>query len=357
VGEPIDPERFVHAYDELAPVLALADEQLGRPLSFFEAVTALGFAVFADAPVDVSVLEVGLGGRWDTTNVADGKVAVLTPVAVDHAKYLGSTPAEIAEEKAGIIKPGAIAVIAQQEVDVAEVILRQAAAAGATVAREGLEFGVVDRELAVGGQQVTLQGLSGTYDGIYLPLHGVYQAHNAACALAAVEAFLAGGVVEGKGLDADLVREGFAKVTSPGRLEVMRRSPTVVLDSAHNPHGSRASAAAVVEAFSFQPLVGCVGMMEDKDVEGVLEAFEPVMDRIVCTQNSTPRTMPAAALAEIAAEVFGEDRVETVVRLDDALDVAMRLADEHSAALGSGGVLVTGSVITAGEARTLLGGG
>ena len=356
-GEPISPERFVEAYTELVPFLDLADAQLDRPLSFFEAVTALGFAVFTDAPVDVTVLEVGLGGRWDSTNVADGKVAVVTPVAVDHAKYLGTTPAEIATEKAGIIKPGAVAVIAQQDLEVAEVLLRRAAEVGATVAREGLEFGVVDRELAVGGQQLTLQGLTGTYDGIYLPLHGVHQAHNAACALAAVEAFLAGGVVEGQGLDANLVREGFAQVSSPGRLEVVRRSPSVILDAAHNPHGARATAEAVAEAFTLDPLIGVFGMMEDKDIEGVLEAFEPVLDRIVCTQNSTARAMPAAELAEIASDVFGEERVETAVRLDDALDLAVRLAEEGSSELGAGGVLVTGSVITAGEARILLGSG
>jgi dihydrofolate synthase / folylpolyglutamate synthase len=356
-GEPVAPDRFVEANSELAPFLDLADAGLDRPLSFFEASTALGFAVFADAPVDVTVVEVGLGGRWDSTNVADGKVAVVTPVAVDHAKYLGSTPAEIAEEKAGIIKPGAVAVIAQQELEVAEVLMRRAAQVGATVAREGLEFGVVERELAVGGQQVTIQGLSGTYDGIYLPLHGVHQAHNAACALAAVEAFLAGGVTEGEGLDAELVRAGFAAVSSPGRLEVVRRSPSVVLDAAHNPHGARATAAAVTEAFSFEPLVGCVAMMQDKDIEGVLEGFEPVMDRIVCTQNSTARALPAAELAEVAADIFGEDRVDTVVRLDDAIDLAVRLAEEQSTALGTGGVLITGSVITAGEARVLLGAG
>ncbi|WP_202805870.1 bifunctional folylpolyglutamate synthase/dihydrofolate synthase [Actinopolymorpha alba] len=355
-GEPISPERFVEIYSEVMPFVDLADQRLGRPMSFFEVVTGLGFAAFADAPVDVAVLEVGLGGTWDTTNVAAGKVAVVTPIAVDHTKYLGATPVEIAGEKAGIIKPGAIAVIAQQELEVAEVLMRRAAEVGATVAREGLEFGVVDRELAVGGQQLALKGLTGTYDGIYLPLHGVHQAHNAACALAAVEAFLAGGVVEGEGLDADLVREGFANVSSPGRLEVVRRSPTVILDAAHNPHGAAAAAAAMTEAFVFEPLIGVVGMMQDKDIEGVLEAFEPVMARIVCTQNSTQRAMPAAELAELAIDVFGEDRVDIAARLDDALDLGVRLADEGSTAMGSGGVLVTGSVITAGEARVLFGG-
>lgn len=355
-GEPISRADFVDAYLEVMPYVDIADQRNDRPLSFFEVVTALGYAAFADAPVDVAVIEVGLGGKWDATNVADGKVAVVTPIAVDHAKYLGSTPAEIAVEKSGIIKPGAVAVLAQQEVEVAEVLLRRAVEVGATVAREGLEFGVVDRTPAVDGQQLTLQGLSGTYDDIYLPLHGAYQAHNAAVALAAVEALLVGDAAdEDKGLDRDLVREGFAAVRSPGRLEVVRRSPAIVLDSAHNPHGAAATADAVTEAFRFEPLVGVVGSMADKDVIGVLETFEPIMDRIVCTQNSTVRALPTAELAEIARDVFGEDRVTAVPRLDDALDEAVRLAEEHATALGSGGVLVTGSVITAGEARVLLG--
>jgi dihydrofolate synthase/folylpolyglutamate synthase len=353
-GEPVSPARFVQTYDEVMPYVDLVDQKVDRPLSFFEVVTALGFAAFADAPVDVSIVEVGLGGEWDSTNVADGKVAVVTPIAVDHAKYLGSTPAEIAVEKAGIIKPGSVAVIAQQEVEVAKVILRRAVEVGATVAREGLEFGVLSRELAVDGQLLTLKGLTGVYEDVYLPLHGAHQAHNAACALAAVEAFLVGGTDEEKGLDADIVREGFANVRSPGRLEVVRTSPTVVLDAAHNPHGAAASAAGVTEAFTFDPLIGVVGMMRDKDVEGVLAAFEPIFARIVCTQNSTMRAMPAAELAAIATEVFGEDRVETVPRLDDAIDTAVRFADEGSRELGQGGVLITGSVITVGEARVLL---
>jgi dihydrofolate synthase/folylpolyglutamate synthase len=300
------------------------------------------------------VLEVGLGGTWDATNVADGKVAVVTPIAVDHAKYLGSTPPEIAREKAGIIKPGAVAVIAQQDVEVAEVLMRRAVEMGATVAREGLEFGVVHREIAVGGQLLTLKGLAGEYHEIFLPLHGAHQAHNAACALAAVEAFLAGGVTEGSGLDADLVRQAFAGVTSPARLEIVRRSPTVLLDAAHNPHGAEATAAAIEEAFSFEPLIGVLGVMQDKDVAGVLEAFEPVLDYVVCTQNSTVRAMPAEELAGIASDVFGEDRVEVAPRLDDAIDAGVRAADERSSELGGGGVLITGSVITAGEARVLL---
>lgn len=353
-GEPIDKERFVELYREVMPYVDLADQQIDRPLSFFEITTAMSFAAFADAPVDVVVLEVGLGGTWDSTNVANGRVAVVTPVAVDHTKYLGSTPAEIAQEKAGIIKPGAVAVIAQQEVEVAEVLMRRAAEVGATIAREGLEFGVLNRTLAVDGQLLTLQGLSGVYEDIFLPLHGAHQAHNAAVALAAVEAFLGKGK-EGEALDADVVREGFNAVTSPARLEVVRRSPTILLDAAHNPHGAAATASALTEAFTLEPTIGVVGVMEDKDVEGVLEAFEPVMHRIVCTQNSTMRAMPAHELAEVARDVFGEHRVRVRPRLDDAIETAVRMVEEGERTLGAGGILVTGSVITAGEARLLLG--
>src|SRR6476469_5722399 len=224
-GEPLDDERFVRAFNDVAPYIQLVDENQDHPLSFFETVVAMAFAAFADAPVDVAVVEVGMGGSWDATNVADGKVAVVLPLAVDHAKYLGGTPAEIAREKAGIIKPGAVAILAQQQPEVAEILVRHAAEVGATVAREGVEFGVVSRVPAVGGQMVALQGLRGRYDEVFLPLYGAHQAQNAAVALAAVEAF-AGD----QPLDEEIVRAAFAAVTSPGRLEIVRRSPTVVLD-------------------------------------------------------------------------------------------------------------------------------
>ncbi len=357
-GVELSPDRFVEVYDEVAPYAEIVDRSGDHPASFFEVVTAMAFAAFADAPVDAGVIEVGLGGSWDATNVADAAVAVITPIGVDHERYLGDSPDVIAVEKAGIIKPGTFAVIAQQQVDAAEVLLRRAAEVGATVAREGLEFGVVHRGPGLGGQLVTVQGLATTYDDIFLPLHGAHQASNAACALAAVEAFAGGKGLEG-GLDIETVRAAFAQVTSPARLEVVRRSPTVVLDAAHNPHGALATAEAVQEAFTFSPLVGVVGVMADKDVEGLLDAFEPVMSTVVCTQNSTPRALPAEALAEVARGIFGSDRVEVATRLDDALDLAVSMAEAADAdviGLGSGGVLVTGSVITAGEARTLLGG-
>ncbi len=358
-GEPLSQERFTEVYDEVEPYAAIIDRSGGHPLSFFELVTAMAFAAFADAPVDAAVMEVGMGGTWDATNVADAAVGVITPIGVDHERYLGDTPADIAVEKAGILKAGTFGILGQQPLEAAEVLLRHAGEVGATVAREGLEFGVTERLPGMGGQMVTFQGLGATYDEVFLPLYGAYQAQNAACALAAVEAFAGGKGLDG-GLDVAAVREAFAQVTSPGRLEVVRRSPTVVLDSAHNPHGARASAEAVQESFSFSPLIGVVGAMADKDVEGVLAAYEPVMSQIVCTQNSTARAMPAESLGELARGIFGPDRVDVHPRLDDALEAAIGLAEDSGGdgfAIGSGGVLVTGSVITAGQARMLLGSG
>jgi dihydrofolate synthase/folylpolyglutamate synthase len=351
-GEPLTEQQFVDAFNDIAPYTHLVDRDAEHPLSFFETIVAMAYSAFADAPVDAAVVEVGMGGAWDATNVADGKVAVILPISVDHAAYLGDRPEDIALEKAGIIKQGATVVMAQQTLPVAEVLLERCAEMGATVAREGLEFGVVHRLPAVGGQMLHLQGLRGEYDEVFLPLHGAHQAQNAAVALAAVEAF-AGD----EPLDADLVREAFGQVTSPGRLEVIRRSPTVVLDAAHNPHGAAATADALQDSFTFSPLIGVVGVMADKDYEGVLEAFEPVMAQIVCTQNSTARSMPAEELAEVARGIFGVDRVHVARRLEDAIDKAATLAEMGGVfgeAIGSGAVLVTGSVITVGEARSML---
>jgi dihydrofolate synthase / folylpolyglutamate synthase len=357
-GAPISPERFVAAYDEVIPYVKLVDERHPVAMSFFEVLTGMAFAVFADTPVDVMILEVGVGGRLDCTNVADGVVAVITPISIDHTRLLGSTVEEIAEEKAGIIKPGAVAVLAQQPLGAAEVLLRHAVEVGATVAREGVEFGVLSREQAVGGQQLTLRGLRGTYDDMYLPLFGLYQAGNAACALAAVEAFA--GVTDDAGaLDADLVREAFAKVSSPGRLEVIRRSPTIIIDAAHNPAGMAATVAAIEEAFSFARLTGVFAASGDKDVPGILAELEPLLTDIVVTRNSSDRSLDPERTAELAAEIFGEDRVQSAARLDEAIEIAVALADEAVAETGPGssGVLITGSVITAGDARRLLGPG
>jgi dihydrofolate synthase/folylpolyglutamate synthase len=351
-GEPLTDEEFVRAFNDVAPYTHLVDAQQELPLSFFETIVGMAYAAFADAPVDVAVVEVGMGGVWDATNVADGVVAVVTPIAVDHARYLGNTVEEIAVEKAGIIKPGATAVLTEQLPGPAEVLLRRCAEVEATAVREGLEYGVVSRVAAVGGQMMTLRGLHAEYDEVFLPLYGAHQAQNAAAALTAVEAFLGDQV-----LDADLVRDAFARATSPGRLEIIRRSPMILLDAAHNPHGAETAAAALEDSFAFSPLIGVIGVMADKEYEAVLGAFEPHLAHVVCTQNSTARALPAADLAATAREVFGADRVSVAPRLADAIDEATTLAEAVEAvgtSIGTGAVLVTGSVVTVGEARAML---
>ncbi|MER7681735.1 MULTISPECIES: bifunctional tetrahydrofolate synthase/dihydrofolate synthase [unclassified Streptomyces] len=353
-GTPISAERFIETYEDIKPYVEMVDAQQEYRLSFFEVLTGMAYAAFADAPVDVAVVEVGMGGSWDATNVIDGAVAVVTPIDLDHTDRLGTTPGEIATEKAGIVKQDATVILAQQPVDAAQVLLKKAVEVDATVAREGLEFGVVSRQVAVGGQLVTLRGLGGEYEEIFLPLHGAYQAHNAAVALAAVEAFFGVGAAHAQSLDLDTVRKAFASVTSPGRLEIVRRSPTVVLDAAHNPAGARATAEAVSEVFDFSRLIGVVGASADKNVRELLAAFEPIFAEVVVTRNSSHRAMDVDELAGIAVEIFGEDRVQVEPRLDDAIEAAITLAEEEGEYSG-GGVLVTGSVITVGEARLLLG--
>ncbi|MFB6619799.1 bifunctional folylpolyglutamate synthase/dihydrofolate synthase [Streptomyces sp. NPDC085524] len=352
-GAPIDAERFVETYHDIKPYVEMVDASEEFRLSFFEVLTAMAYAAFADAPVDAAVIEVGMGGTWDATNVIDAAVAVVTPISLDHTDRLGATPGEIALEKGGVIKQDATVILAQQPVDAAQALLKKAVDVDATVAREGMEFGVVSREVAVGGQQLTLRGMGGEYDGIFLPLYGAHMAHNAAVALAAVEAFFGVGQEGARVLDLETVQRAFASVTSPGRMEVVRRSPTVVLDAAHNPAGAAVTADAVTESFGFSRLIGVVAASGDKDVRGVLEAFEPIFAEVVVTQNSSHRSMDVDELAAIAVEVFGGDRVQVEPRLDDALEAAITLAEEE-AEFGGAGVLVTGSVITVGEARLLL---
>lgn len=353
-GEPVSARTFVEAYRELVPLAELIDGQFDIKLSFFEMMVALAYSIFADAPVDVAVVEVGLGGEWDATNVLDAEVAVVTPIDLDHTYLLGDTVEAIATEKAGIIKAGATAILASQQAPAANVLLRRAAEVGATVAREGLEFAVLDRQVAVGGQVMTLQGLGGTYDEIFLPLHGAYQAQNAVLALAATEAFFGAGAASGA-LDIDTVRGVFSEVRSPGRLETVRMAPTVLIDAAHNPHGMAATVAALGEGFDFRRLVGVIGVLGDKDARAMLEILEPVLDEVVVTQNSSVRALPVDELAAVAVAVFGAERVAVEPRLDDAIETAVRLAEESDeGVLAGAGVLITGSVITAGEARTLL---
>ncbi|HEX3788271.1 MAG TPA: folylpolyglutamate synthase/dihydrofolate synthase family protein [Pseudonocardiaceae bacterium] len=356
-GVPIDPQRYVEVYHDVAPYVAMVDARNEIPLSKFEVLTAMAFAAFADTPVDAAVIEVGLGGTWDSTNVADGRVAVIGPIGVDHVQFLGSDVVGIARDKAGIIKPGAIAVLAEQDrPEITAALLHRCTEMDATVARQGQEFGVLAREIAVGGQLLTLQGLGGVYDEVFLPLHGKHQAANASMALAAAEAFLGAGAQNQ--LDIDAVRAAFAQVTSPGRLEPVRSAPTVLLDAAHNPHGARALAAALTEEFDFRRLIAVIGMMADKDAEGILGALEPVVAEVVLTAVDQPRAMKVDDLAAVAKGVFGEDRIVIEARLDDAIETAVGLAEEAAEPgqpLSGAGVLITGSVVTVGEARSLFG--
>jgi dihydrofolate synthase/folylpolyglutamate synthase len=354
-GQPLDPEKFAEAYDEIAPYLEIVDGRHTDRMTFFEVLTGMAFAVFADAPVDIGVIEVGLGGRWDATNVIDAPVAVITPIGLDHMQFLGDTIEAIAAEKADIVHEGAILVSGPQPPAAAPVIDARAVAVGATQVRAGIDFGVRRRTIAVGGQMLELQGLGGEYDEVFLPLYGAHQAGNAATALAAVEAFfgLRGGLAEGRGpLNPDAVRSAFAAVTSPGRMEIVRGSPTVILDGAHNPAGAAALAVALDEAFTFTRLVAVVAVLDDKDAGGLLDALQPVVDSVVMTTNRSSRAMDVDELAAVAVEVFGDSRVEVASRLDDAIEAAVTTAEEDGNV--GGGVLVTGSIVTVGAARRML---
>ncbi|MDN5725089.1 MAG: bifunctional folylpolyglutamate synthase/dihydrofolate synthase [Propionibacteriales bacterium] len=348
-GRPISRERFAEVWADVKPYVEMVDQQQldGVAMTFFEVITGMAYAAFADAPVDVMIIETGLGGTWDATNVADAQVAVITPIDLDHTHLLGESLAEIAGEKAGIIKPGSQAILAGQQLPAAEVLLARCAEVGALTHREGVDFALLGRTVAVGGQQLRINASEGPLDDILLPLHGEHQARNAVLAIAAAEAFL--GMMA---LDRDVINEGLADVVLPGRLEVVRTSPTILLDGAHNPHGARAAAAAVTEAFDLQPCVGVIAAMSDKDHRGVLAAWQDVFTSVVVTRAATDRSTPVKELAAIAAEVFTPGRVQVAHRMDDAIELAVRLADAQDT--GAGGIVVTGSVIAVGEARNLL---
>ncbi|KQR02564.1 dihydrofolate synthase, partial [Arthrobacter sp. Leaf141] len=357
-GHPVPDETFVRIWDEIRPYLEIVDAELeadNQPrLTYFECLTILGFAIFADQPVNVAVIEVGLGGITDATNVGDGQVAVITPISLDHTDLLGDTTGDIALEKAGIIKPNGYLISAAQPLDAAQVLLEKARDTGVPFRFEGVEFGVEDRTVAVGGQMVTVQGIAGRYPDLLVPLHGAHQAQNAAVAVAALEAFFGGE----KELDFEVLQEGFAAVTSPGRLEVVRTAPTIIVDAAHNPDGIKASAAAIQEAFTFTRLVPVVGVLKEKDAEEILRQLKESLggeaEEFCFTQSNSPRAVPAAELAELAIEMgFGEDNVHVAEKLDDAIEWAVERAEANDDL--SGAVLVTGSITLVAEARILLG--
>jgi dihydrofolate synthase/folylpolyglutamate synthase len=324
------------------------DAKFEHPISFFEAMTALAFVAFAEHPIDVGVIEVGMGGLWDATNVVDADVSVIMPIDLDHTEYLGNSIAEIAKTKAGIIKEGGFVVLAQQQPEAAVELLKKAAAVGADVAREGLEYIIESRALAVGGQLITIKTPKETYEDIFLPLHGKHQASNAAAALVAVEAFF--GEQE---LDYEAVLAGFANVQSPGRCEVLHRDPTIIIDAAHNPHGAKALTDTIQNEFTFDEVIGIFAAMGDKDVQGALVELEKVMDSIIVTKNSSPRSMAVAEVETLASKIFGADRVFAAETLELAIDKAIKdsvrpLSEETL------GILITGSVVTVGEARTIV---
>ena len=347
-GEPIDPKDLIFAYNDIAAYLDLIDTKFSDPISFFEAVTALGFVAFAEHPVDVAVIEVGMGGEWDATNVVDADVSVLMPIGFDHMEYLGHTLHEIAATKAGIIKEGGFIVLAQQEPEAAKELIRKAAEVGADVVREGIEYCVASRAVAVGGQLITITGLHDTYDDIFLPLHGKHQAANAASALVAVEAFFGD-----QPLDIEAVRAGFAAVTSPGRCEVVHRDPTIILDAAHNPHGAKALAETLSNEFNFDEIIAVVGVFGDKDATGILQELEQIVDHVIVTQSSSTRAMSSGELEKIASTVFGHDRVLEVSNLEAAIDRAVSDATRPLSE-DTIGIIMTGSVVTVGEARSYL---
>jgi dihydrofolate synthase/folylpolyglutamate synthase len=357
-GAPVSDETFVRIWDEIRPYLQIVDGELeagGQPrLTYFECLTILAFAVFADQPVNVAVMEVGLGGITDATNVGDGQVAVVTAISLDHTDLLGDTTEDIAQEKAGIIKPGGFLVSAAQPVGAAQVLLEKAREVQVPYRFEGVEFGVESRTVAVGGQMVTIKGLAGRYEELLVPLHGAHQAENAAVAIAALEAFFGGE----KALDAEILQEAFASVTSPGRLEVLRTAPTIIVDAAHNPEGIRVSAEAIHEAFSFTKLVVVVGVLKEKDAEEILRQLKESLGDLAAeycfTQSNSPRAVPAEDLAELALDLgFGEDNIHVAEKLDDALEWAVEHAEANEDL--AGGVLVTGSITLVAEARILLG--
>lgn len=360
-GEPVADETFVRVWDEISPFLEIVDAELDERgetrLTYFEAVTILAFAVFAEAPVDVVVLEVGLGGITDATNVADGDVSVVTPISLDHTDLLGDTTELIAQEKVGILKPGGYLVSSVQPVDAADVLLARARELEVPMAFESLDFKLLDRQVAVGGQLLAIQGQAATYEEIFLPLFGAHQAQNATVALAAVEAFLGGGERE---LNADLVREGFAETSSPGRLELVRTAPSILVDAGHNPDGIRVSAEAIRESFGFSRLVLMVGILQEKDAEAMLytmrEEYGDLVEDLCITQSSSPRAIPAGELANMAlAAGWPEEDIHVTEDLEDAIEWSVGRAEAGNDL--SGGVLVTGSITLVGEITTLLKGG
>lgn len=358
-GQQVSDERFVDLYEQVIDFVLLTDkhfaEQDGPAMSFFEVLTIMAIWAFADAPVDVAVIEVGMGGLWDATNVIDADAAIIGPIGMDHMQWLGDTIEQIATEKAGIIKSGSTVILGPQSSESAEriVVDRAYETSDTTLLRDGTELEVVSRMPAVGGQLATLRTPNGEYSEVPISLFGEHQAHNALAALAAAEVVLPfNGPIDG-----DVVAEAFGGVKVPGRIEVVRSSPTILIDGGHNVQAVTALRAAIEENFDFKQVIGVVSMMADKQVEEVLGILEPLLDQIIVTQNSEiNRVMPYRDLEKIAVTVFGRDRVIPKATMPDAIAAAVDLVDtDDDLGVGYGhGILITGSFVTAGDARMLL---
>ena len=349
-GEPISDEAFARNWDEIQPYLLMVDAELvangEETLTFFEALTVLAFACFADAPVDVVVLEVGMGGEWDSTNVADGQVAVFTPIALDHTAKLGSTVAEIARTKAGIIKPAASVVTAIQPIEALDELRAAALQDEAHMSIERVDFALESTTVAVGGQLVDIRGRAGRYPGVFLPLYGDHQAQNAAVAVAAVESFLGDGAVA---LSQDVVAEGFGQVASPGRLQLVGIEPTVLVDAAHNPHGAAALAAAMEAYFDFDEIALVIGVLADKDARGIIAELAALSTIVIVTQSQSERAIPADDLADIVRQEVEPTLVAVQPDIVDALDAAREWASESPRRA----VVATGSITLVGEVMDL----
>lgn len=349
-GEPISVEGMIATYNDIALYLDLIDSRMPNKLSFFESMCALAFVAFAEYPVDVGIFECGMGGEWDSTNVVNAAVSVITPIGFDHMEYLGDTLEKIALTKSGIIKPHSFAVLARQEPEVAPILMHKCAEVDATPLREGIEYSVKSRALAVGGQLISIAGIYGDYDDLFLPLHGAHQASNAATALAAVEAFAG----ESK-LDEGVVREAFANATSPGRCEVIMRNPTVIIDAAHNPHGAASLRKTLKEEFDFESIIAVIAPMGDKDVDGIFEELEDAVSQVIVSRNTSHRAADLADLLSRAQQVFGTSRVVAIESLADAIGTAIEQAKlENAVNELNAAVLIAGSVVTAGESRGII---
>jgi len=344
-GEPVGDQQMAEVWADIEPILALVDAELeaagDTKLTFFEALAVLGFAVFADAPVDVLVLEVGMGGEWDSTNVADGDVAVFTPISIDHAERLGNTVAEIANTKSGIIKPGAIVVLSAQPAEALEVIEAKSASIAERIAVYGRDFEVLDVEPDVAGQRFSVKTLTSEYRDLFLPLHGEYQAENAALAISAVEAFFGAS----NRLFDDVLRVAIADSTSPGRLQVVSRSPLTILDAAHNPGGAEVLARAMKKSFGSPETVAVVSILSDKDATALLEALDETAKSFIITKSSSPRAIEVEELAQLARNVFGADRVKTAESALTAMTLARREVVDNGAILVTGSITLVGDVL------------